>query len=104
MLHAGLDLSRRKVDVRLLNEDGEHLHQLAVPPDSDSLRAPARRNDEVHGGPVFPNHDLVRGSPPVHAYSLATRAFSSAYFSSAETVSVARYWVALGFGVTVASA
>ena len=34
MLHAGLDLSRRKVDVCLLNEDGEHLDQLAVPPDS----------------------------------------------------------------------
>jgi hypothetical protein len=25
MLHAGLDLCRRKVDVCLLNEDGEHV-------------------------------------------------------------------------------
>jgi transposase len=52
MLHAGLDLCRRKVDVCLLDEEGEHLDQLAVPPDSDSLRTLARRIDEVHGGPV----------------------------------------------------
>jgi transposase len=45
MLHAGLDLSRRKVDVCLLNEDGEHLNQLAVPPDADALRILAGRID-----------------------------------------------------------
>jgi hypothetical protein len=50
MLHAGLDLSRRKLDVCLLREDGEHLDQLAVPPDSDWLRTFARRINEVHGG------------------------------------------------------
>ena len=33
MLHAGLDLSRRKIDVCLLSEQGGHLDQLAVPPD-----------------------------------------------------------------------
>ena len=38
MLHAGLDLSRRKVDVCLLNDEGEQLDQLAVAPDVDSLR------------------------------------------------------------------
>jgi hypothetical protein len=38
MLHAGLDLSRRKLDICLLNEEGEHLDQLVVPPDPDSLR------------------------------------------------------------------
>jgi hypothetical protein len=32
MLHAGLDLSRKKVDVCLLSEAGEHLDQLAAPP------------------------------------------------------------------------
>jgi hypothetical protein len=41
MLHAGLDLSREKLDVCLLCERGEHLDQLAVPPDVDSL--PSRR-------------------------------------------------------------
>ena len=52
MLHAGLDLSRKKLDVCLLGSDGEHLDQLAVPPDSDSLRALARRIEEVHREPV----------------------------------------------------
>ena len=30
MLHAGLDLSRKKVDVCLLSEEGEHLGQLVT--------------------------------------------------------------------------
>ena len=51
MLHAGLDLSRRKVDVCLLSGAGEHLDQLAIPPDADSLRRLARRIDEVHDEP-----------------------------------------------------
>ena len=38
MLHAGLDLSRKKLDVCLLSDQGEHLDQLAVPPEVDSLR------------------------------------------------------------------
>jgi transposase len=66
MLHAGLDLCRRKVDVCLLNEDGEHLDQLAVPPDSDSLRTLARRIDEVHGGPVCAVVESMTGARLVH--------------------------------------
>jgi hypothetical protein len=31
MLHAGLDLSRRKLDVCVLSEQGEHIDQLVVP-------------------------------------------------------------------------
>jgi transposase len=61
-----LDLSRRKVDVCLLNEDGEHLDQLAVPPDSDSLRALARRIDEVHGEPVCAVVESMTGARLVH--------------------------------------
>ena len=38
MLHVGLDLSRRKLDVCLLSEEGEHLDQLAVPPDEKRQR------------------------------------------------------------------
>ncbi len=38
MLHAGLDLSRRKIDVCLLSDEGEHLDQLVVPPDVGSLK------------------------------------------------------------------
>ena len=30
MLHAGLDLSRRKLDVCLLDEEGNHLDQLSA--------------------------------------------------------------------------
>jgi hypothetical protein len=52
MLHAGLDLSRKKLDVCLLSDVGEHLDQLAVPPDVDSLRRLARRIDEVHTKPA----------------------------------------------------
>jgi ribosomal protein S18 acetylase RimI-like enzyme len=33
MLHAGLDLSRKKLDVCLLSDGGEHLGRLAVAPD-----------------------------------------------------------------------
>ncbi len=50
MLHAGLDLSRKNVDVCLLSEQGERLGQLVTPPDGDALRSFARRIEEaVHG-------------------------------------------------------
>jgi hypothetical protein len=52
MLHAGLDLSRKRLDVCLHSDHGEHLDQLAVPPDVDSLRGLARRIEEVHREPV----------------------------------------------------
>jgi transposase len=38
MLHAGLDLSRRRLDVCLLAADGEPKAELAVSPDADGLR------------------------------------------------------------------
>ena len=66
MLHAGLDLSRRKVDVCLLGDDGEHLDQLAVPPDVDSLRTLARRIDEVHAEPVSAVVESMTGARIVH--------------------------------------
>ncbi len=43
MLHAGLDLSRRRLDVCLLSEQGELVAQTAMPPDSDGLRGLADR-------------------------------------------------------------
>jgi hypothetical protein len=52
MLHAGLDLSRKRGEVCLLSEAGEHLDQLATPADADSLRRLASRIDEVHHEPV----------------------------------------------------
>jgi transposase len=66
MLHAGLDLSRRKIDVCLLSEQGEHLDQLAVPPDAASLRRLARRIEEVHREPVRAVVESMTGARLVH--------------------------------------
>jgi transposase len=45
MLHAGLDLSRRKVDVCLLSTRGEIVDEWASPPDADGCAGwpPGRR-------------------------------------------------------------
>jgi hypothetical protein len=37
MLHAGLDLSRRRIDVCLLSAGGEVVEEFASPPDGDGL-------------------------------------------------------------------
>src|SRR5438128_2079685 len=66
MLHAGLDLSRKKLDVCLLSDDGEHLDQLAVPPDVDSLRTLARRIEAVHGEPICAVVESMTGARIVH--------------------------------------
>jgi transposase len=66
MLHAGLDLSRRRIDVCLLSEHGEHVDQLAVPTDVESLRTLARRIDEVHAEPVYAVIESMTGARLVH--------------------------------------
>jgi transposase len=66
MLHAGLDLSRKKLDVCLLGDEGEHLDQLAVAPDADSLRQLARRIDELHRQPVCAVIESMTGARMVH--------------------------------------
>jgi transposase len=66
MLHAGLDLSRRKLDICLLSDRGEHLDQLAAPPDVDSLKTLAARIDEVHGQPVCAVIESMTGARLVH--------------------------------------
>ena len=66
MLHAGLDLSRKRLDVCLLSGDGEHLDQLAVPPDVDSLRRLAKRIDGVHREPVCAVVESMTGARLVH--------------------------------------
>jgi transposase len=53
MLHAGLDLSRKRLDVCLIGEDGEIAGRLAAPPDVDGLRGLVRR--------VAPCGEPVRG-------------------------------------------
>ena len=53
MLHAGLDLSRKRLDVCLIGEDGEIVGRLAAPPDGDGLRGLVGR--------VAPCGERVRG-------------------------------------------
>ena len=43
MLHAGLDLSRNRLDVCLLSDQGEIVEEFAAPSDHDGVRALARR-------------------------------------------------------------
>ena len=50
MLHAGLDLSRRRLDVCLLSASGEPVAEFATPADADGLRGLARR---VSGQRIF---------------------------------------------------
>jgi hypothetical protein len=51
MLHAGLDLSRRRVDYCLLDEAGGRVEVGAAPPDGDGL-ADLVRLVELRHGPV----------------------------------------------------
>ena len=66
MIHVGLDLSRKKLDVCLLSDRAEHLDQLAIAPDVDSLRRLARRIDEAHGQPVRAVVESMTGARLVH--------------------------------------
>jgi len=66
MLHAGLDLSRKKVDVCLLSEQGEQLAQLVSPPDADALRSLARRIAESYREPVCAVIESMTGARFVH--------------------------------------
>jgi hypothetical protein len=43
MLHAGLDLSRRRLDVCLVDDAGELVSRIAAAPDADGLRHLAGR-------------------------------------------------------------
>jgi hypothetical protein len=49
MLHAGLDLSRRRLDYCLLNEAGERVEVAAAPPDGDGLRGLVANVERRHG-------------------------------------------------------
>jgi transposase len=65
MLHAGLDLSRRRLDVCVLDETGGPVAVMAVAPDTDGLRALARRLFE-HGQPVQAAIESMNGARFVH--------------------------------------
>ena len=66
MLHAGLDLSRKKLDVCLLSAEGEQLDQLAWPPDGEALRSLARRIEETYREPVRAVIESMTGARFVH--------------------------------------
>lgn len=63
MLHAGLDLSRRRLDVCLLDEHGGLAGELAVPPDVDGLHGLVRR---LHGHRVRAVIESMNGARFVH--------------------------------------
>jgi transposase len=65
MLHAGLDLSRKRLDVCMLSDDGELVDELTAPPDADGLRGLVRRVAE-HGEPVCAVIESMTGARFVH--------------------------------------
>jgi transposase len=65
MLYAGLDLSRHRVDVHLMNEAGEPVLVTVAPPDADGLRGLARQAAEF-GQPVAAAIESMNGARFVH--------------------------------------
>jgi transposase len=63
MLHAGLDLSRRRLDVCLIVDAGEVVEITAAPPDADGLRHLAER---LGGQPVRAVIESMTGARFVH--------------------------------------
>ena len=65
MLHVGLDLCRKRVDVHVLDDSGKTVEVTAVLPDRDGLRSLARRL-EPHGQAVRAAIESMTGSRFVH--------------------------------------
>src|SRR5215216_1533530 len=65
MLHAGLDLSRNRLDLCLLSEHAEVVEEFAAPADADGLRGLARRVG-VLGMPVRGVIESMTGARFVH--------------------------------------
>ncbi|HEY3359401.1 MAG TPA: IS110 family transposase [Polyangia bacterium] len=65
MLYAGLDLSRKRVDVCLLDERGERVAVTAAPPDADGLRGLVDRLAGC-GEPVYAALESMNGARFVH--------------------------------------
>ena len=69
MLHAGLDLSRKRLDYCLLDEGGEGGEGVEVgktPPDGDGLAGFVGRVEERHGQPVRAAIESMNGARFVH--------------------------------------
>jgi transposase len=65
MLHIGLDLSRRRLDVCVLSDEGELVEELAAPPDADGLRYLVSKVAR-HGQPVRAVIESMTGARFVH--------------------------------------
>jgi transposase len=65
MLHAGLDLSRKRLDFHLLDEEGAAVLTGAVPPDTDGLVGLVRRVSSL-GEPVRAAIESMNGARFVH--------------------------------------
>jgi len=65
MLHVGLDLSRKRLDVCVLSEGGETLCVTTAPPDSDGLRGLSRRLAGF-GQPIRAVIESMNGARFVH--------------------------------------
>jgi transposase len=65
MLHAGLDLSRRRLDVCLLDASGVTVVETAAPPDADGLAGLVRRLAR-HGQPITAAIESMTGARFVH--------------------------------------
>jgi transposase len=66
MLHAGLDLSRKRLDYCLLAQSGEHVDVGAVAADGDGLVGLARLVELRHGQPVRAAIESMNGARFVH--------------------------------------
>jgi transposase len=64
MLYAGLDLSRKRLDVCLVDEDGVVVAETAAPPDGDGLRSLAKRLRPL--GPVRAAIESMNGARFIH--------------------------------------
>lgn len=65
MLYAGLDLSRQRLDVHLLDEDGRTVEVTAVRPDADALRTLVATLGR-HGQPITATIESMNGARFVH--------------------------------------
>jgi hypothetical protein len=65
MLYAGLDLSRKRLDFHLLDDEGATVELGAAPPDADGLRGLTQRLDR-HSEPIRAAIESVNGARFVH--------------------------------------
>ena len=65
MLYAGLDLSRKRLDFHLLDDEGATVEVGASPPDADGLRGLSERLGR-HGAPIRAAIESMNGARFVH--------------------------------------